>query len=95
MQVRHRLAGVDPEERRGFRHQLAEATRAQVHGYGYGFNAREDAGSPSFGHGGGAPGMNGDLRIYPDLGVVVVGLANVDPPAADRLVGYYLLRMPM
>lgn len=28
VQVRHRLAGVDPEERRGFRHQLAEATRA-------------------------------------------------------------------
>ncbi len=74
---------------------LAEATRAQVHGYGYGFNAREDAGSPSFGHGGGAPGMNGDLRIYPKQGLVVVALANVDPPAASRLVDYYLLRMPL
>lgn len=48
-----------------------------------------------FGHAGGAPGMNGDLRVYPDPGVVVVGLANVDPPAADRLVGHYLLRMPL
>ena len=74
---------------------LAEATRNQTPWYGYGFMAREQEGVRMFGHAGGAPGMNGDLRIYPDLGVVVVGLANVDPPAADRLVGYYLLRMPM
>ncbi|MBP7465189.1 MAG: serine hydrolase [Pseudoxanthomonas sp.] len=74
---------------------LAEATRNQTPWYGYGFMTREQEGVRMFGHAGGAPGMNGDLRIYPDLGVVVVGLANVDPPAADRLVGYYLLRMPM
>ena len=74
---------------------LAEATRNQTPWYGYGFMAREQEGVRMFGHAGGAPGMNGDLRVYPDLGVVVVGLANVDPPAADRLVGYYLLRMPM
>jgi len=74
---------------------LAEATRNQTPWYGYGFMAREQEGVRMFGHAGGAPGMNGDLRIYPDLGVVVVGLANVDPPAADRLVGYYLLRMPL
>lgn len=74
---------------------LAEATRNQTPWYGYGFMAREQEGVRMFGHAGGAPGMNGDLRVYPDLGVVVVGLANVDPPAADRLVGYYLLRMPL
>ncbi len=74
---------------------LAEATRAQTPRYGYGFNVREQEGSPLFGHGGGAPGMNGDLRIYPKQGIVVVGLANVDPPAANRLVDYYLLRMPL
>ena len=39
--------------------------------------------------------MNGDLRIYPKQGLVVVALANVDPPAASRLVDYYLLRMPL
>ena len=74
---------------------LAEATRAQTPWYGYGFNVRDEKGAPSFGHGGGAPGMNGDLRIYPAQGIVVVALANVDPPAASRLVDYYLLRMPL
>lgn len=33
------------------------------------------------GHNGGAPGMNGDLGIYPLAGVVSVR-ANIDPPAA-------------
>ncbi|HRO26075.1 MAG TPA: serine hydrolase domain-containing protein [Luteimonas sp.] len=74
---------------------LAEATRNQTPWYGYGFMTREQEGVRMFGHAGGAPGMNGDLRVYPELGIVVVGLANVDPPAADRLVGYYLLRMPL
>jgi len=58
--------------------------------YAYGF---EDAGLPNglhrVGHGGGAPGMNGVLAIYPEAGYVVVVLANRDPPAAmaiDRFV---------
>jgi hypothetical protein len=38
--------------------------------------------------------MNGDLRIFPDLEMVIVALSNLDPPAADRLVDYYSLRMP-
>ena len=62
-------------------------------GYKVGFQAEHD-GVRMFGHGGGAPGMNGDLRVYPAQGRVVVALANVDPPAAERLVDYYLLRMP-
>ena len=74
---------------------LAEATRAQTPWYGYGFNVREQEGSPLFGHGGGAPGMNGDLRIHPKQGIVVVALSNLDPPAASRLADYYLLRMPL
>ena len=74
---------------------LAEATRNQSPWYGYGFMVREQDGVRMFGHGGGALGMNGDLRIYPDSGTVVVGLANVDPPAVERLVDFYLLRMPM
>jgi D-alanyl-D-alanine carboxypeptidase len=48
----------------------------------------------SYGHGGGAPGMNGELRIFPELGYVVVSLSNLDPPAASELVGFFTLRMP-
>ena len=58
--------------------------------YAYGF---EDAQLPNglhrVGHGGGAPGMNGVLALYPEEGFVVVVLANRDPPAAmaiDRFV---------
>ena len=51
--------------------------------YAYGF---EDAQLPDglhrIGHGGGAPGMNGMLAIYPEAGYVVVVLGNLDPPAA-------------
>ena len=51
--------------------------------YAYGFeDQRDDEGSGPVGHGGGAPGMNGDLRIYPNSGTVVAVLANLDPPAA-------------
>jgi D-alanyl-D-alanine carboxypeptidase len=74
---------------------LAEATREQGPGYGYGFGAREEQGVPAYGHGGGAPGMNGELRIFPTLGVVVIGLGNVDPPAVSRLVQFYQARMPL
>ena len=54
--------------------------------YAYGFgDARAPDGSGWVGHGGGAPGMNGDLRMYPESGYVVAVLANVDPPAAQRI----------
>ena len=33
----------------------------------------------SFGHAGGAQGQNGDLRIFPESGYVVVALSNLDP----------------
>lgn len=74
---------------------LAEATREQGPGYGYGFGAREEQGVPVYGHGGGAQGMNGELRIFPTLGEVVIGLGNVDPPVVSRLVEYYQARMPI
>ena len=48
----------------------------------------------SYGHGGGAPGQNGELRVFSELGYVVVGLSNLDPPAASGLVEYFALRMP-
>ena len=42
-------------------------------------------GSGFLGHNGGSPGMNGDLRIYPQSGYVTIALSNVDPPAADAI----------
>ena len=73
---------------------LAEATKPQAEQYGYGFGVSGEGALRSYGHGGGAPGMNGELRIFPELAYVVVGLSNLDPPAATRMVDYFALRMP-
>jgi CubicO group peptidase (beta-lactamase class C family) len=65
-------------------------------GYAYGFEDHRDAqGNGWVGHGGGAPGMNGDLRIYPASGYVVVVLANLDPPVAERIADYLDARLPL
>jgi D-alanyl-D-alanine carboxypeptidase len=64
--------------------------------YAYGFEDDRDAeGSGWVGHGGGAPGMNGDLRVYPASGYVVVVLANLDPPVAQRVADYLDARLPL
>jgi D-alanyl-D-alanine carboxypeptidase len=73
---------------------LAEATRPQQEQYGYGFGVQGEGRLRSYGHGGGAPGMNGELRVFPQLGYVVVGLSNLDPPAVSELVEFFALRMP-
>src|SRR5256885_17175490 len=44
--------------------------------YAFGFEDRMVNGTRCFGHGGGAPGMNGDLTICPAAGYVVAVLAN-------------------
>jgi D-alanyl-D-alanine carboxypeptidase len=62
--------------------------------YAYGFGDFRNDGVRFFGHNGGAPGMNGDLRIYPDSGYTVVALANLDPPAAGRIVEFIGSRLP-
>jgi CubicO group peptidase (beta-lactamase class C family) len=63
--------------------------------YAYGFeDARDAHGNGWVGHGGGAPGMNGDLKIYPKSGYVVAVLANLDPPAAQRISEYLDPRLP-
>ena len=63
--------------------------------YAFGFvDGRDPSGNGWVGHGGGAPGMNGDLRIYPRSGYVVVVLANLDPPAAQRISDYLDPRLP-
>jgi CubicO group peptidase (beta-lactamase class C family) len=63
--------------------------------YAYGFeDARDADGSGWVGHGGGAPGMNGDLKIYPKSGFAVAVLGNIDPPAAQRISEYLDPRLP-
>jgi D-alanyl-D-alanine carboxypeptidase len=63
--------------------------------YAYGFeDARDADGNGWVGHGGGAPGINGDLRIYPKPGYVVAVLTNIDPPAAQGISEYLDARLP-
>ena len=73
---------------------LAEATRPHQQQYGYGFDMQGQGSLRSYGHGGGAPGMNGELRVFLELGYVVVSLSNLDPPAASELVEFFTRRMP-
>ncbi len=61
--------------------------------YAYGFQDNVVGGVRSFGHSGGAPGMNGDLQIFPKTGYVVVALANMDR-AAGRATGWISERLP-
>ncbi|HKN75628.1 MAG TPA: serine hydrolase domain-containing protein [Candidatus Acidoferrum sp.] len=63
--------------------------------YAFGF-MDNGAGTPMrhFGHGGGAPGMNGDLQIFPQSGYVIVVLSNLDPPAASRISDFIVNRLP-
>jgi D-alanyl-D-alanine carboxypeptidase len=63
--------------------------------YAYGFEDQRDKdGSGWVGHGGGAPGMNGDLKIYPKSGYIVAVLANPDPPAAQQISEFLDSRLP-
>ena len=60
----------------------------------YGFEDGRKDGAGSAGHSGGAPGMNGDLRIYLRSGYVVAVLSNLDPPAAQQVSAFVDLRLP-
>jgi D-alanyl-D-alanine carboxypeptidase len=65
------------------------------HKYAYGFiDASTDDGTRYFGHEGGAPGMNGDLRVFPTSGYVVTVLSNYDPPAAANIASFISDRLP-
>ncbi|HEX6732638.1 MAG TPA: serine hydrolase domain-containing protein, partial [Pyrinomonadaceae bacterium] len=63
--------------------------------YAYGFGDANINGTRCFGHGGGAPGMNGELKICPGPGYVVAVLANMDPPAASRVADFITNRLPV
>lgn len=62
--------------------------------YAYGFQDSVNNGTRCFGHGGGAPGMNGMLQICPASGYVIAVLANMDPPAASRVADFITNRLP-
>jgi D-alanyl-D-alanine carboxypeptidase len=63
--------------------------------YAFGFMDDDTDGTMRhFGHGGGAPGMNGDLEIYPQSGYVIAVLSNLDPPAASRISDFVCNRLP-
>lgn len=62
--------------------------------YGMGFQTSLRDGVRYFGHGGGAPGQNGMLMMFPDTGYVVATLSNGDPPQASSLAQFIGQRLP-
>jgi CubicO group peptidase (beta-lactamase class C family) len=62
--------------------------------YAYGFQDQRINGVRCFGHGGGAPGMNGELTICPQSGYTIAVLANLDPPAASKMATFIANRLP-
>jgi CubicO group peptidase (beta-lactamase class C family) len=63
--------------------------------YGFGMSLTGEGATRSVGHAGGAPGQNGDLRVFPESGYVIVALSNLDPPAASRMVDFVVARLPL
>ena len=55
--------------------------------YAFGFGVGEIAGWRQVGHNGGIPGANAEFMMFPDQGIDVVVLANIDAPAATQVVG--------
>jgi D-alanyl-D-alanine carboxypeptidase len=76
---------------------LAEATRPQFKtgDYGFGFQIGRSEEVRTYGHGGGAPGMNAILRVYPESGQSVIVLCNLDSPTASRIGDWLHARMPL
>lgn len=61
--------------------------------YGYGFIIGGEGRWRWFGHSGGAPGINADLKIFPETGYVVAVLSNL-PPSAQRFSDWLTPRLP-
>jgi CubicO group peptidase (beta-lactamase class C family) len=62
--------------------------------YPYDFSGTVARTGRFIGHGGGAPGMNGELRHFPDSGYTLVVLANRDPGMASNLASFVSHRLP-
>jgi D-alanyl-D-alanine carboxypeptidase len=56
--------------------------------YGFGFNVGAEQGHRWFGHGGGTPGANAEIAVFPEDRLVLTVLANRDPPMATRMFAY-------
>ncbi len=68
---------------------LAELTRSQIEPgpglhYGLGFGVFDWEGHAGWGHNGGAPGVNAEALVFPADELVLVVLANRDPPTATQ-----------
>jgi len=63
--------------------------------YAYGFSDGSINDHRIVGHGGGAPGINGRLDMYLDLGYTVAVLANYDPPAAAQVADWLKERLTL
>ncbi len=61
--------------------------------YAYGFIDGSINGRLIVGHAGGAPGINGRLDIYLDLGYTIAVLSNYDPPAATQVADWLQERL--
>jgi D-alanyl-D-alanine carboxypeptidase len=72
---------------------MTEATRGSAvrSDYGLGFYVLPDGG---YGHGGGSPGINGELHILPRRGYALVALANRDPRMATDIVDFITGLLP-
>jgi CubicO group peptidase (beta-lactamase class C family) len=56
--------------------------------YAYGFFDQLVGESRVVGHNGGAPGISGQLDVYPGADLTIAALANHDPPAAQRVATF-------
>ena len=70
-----------------------DTPRGDKYAYGFSDELTPD-GARCFGHGGGAPGMNGELKICMRSGYTIIALANVDPPAATSMADFVASRLP-
>jgi D-alanyl-D-alanine carboxypeptidase len=62
--------------------------------YSLGLAVSSRNGVPCYGHGGSAPGANGDLTIYPQQGYITAVLCNRGYPLALNAAGYIGARLP-
>jgi D-alanyl-D-alanine carboxypeptidase len=62
--------------------------------YSLGLAVSTRNGVPAYGHGGSAPGVNGDLTIYPESGYITAILCNRGYPLALNAAGYIGARLP-
>jgi len=76
-----------------FKPRVATARPGNEQALGFSVRTYPD-GAVSVGHGGGAPGMNGELMYFPKTGYLVVVLANQDPPVATELADSIVRQLP-